>query len=449
MNEAALPRPPGSFWHPMLHPNEMLKREPIRIVRGDGCFVFDDAGRKLIDGVAGLWNVNVGHNRPEVKQAITRQLDELEYFQLFDGISHPRAEELAARVVELAAPEDMRRVIFSSGGSDSVETALKISRQYWKLLGQSDRTKFISLKQGYHGTHFGTAAVNGNTAFRRNYEPLLPGCFHVETPWLYRNPFTQDPEELARICADLLEREIVFQGPDTVAAFIAEPIQGAGGVIVPPASYWPLIRKVCDRHGVLLVADEVVTGFGRSGCLFGSRGWGVKPDILCLAKGISSGYIPLGATVVNERVESAFAANHDFTGAIMHGYTYAGHPVACAAALANLKIVIDEDLPGNAARQGAYLLERLRPFETKFRAVGEVRGKGLMVALDLVSDRRTREPINPNSGYASAVAAATREAGALVRPVGTKIILSPPLIYTKAHVDTLVDALEAGFRAVE
>jgi adenosylmethionine-8-amino-7-oxononanoate aminotransferase len=262
------------FWHPMLHPNEMKQREPIRIVRGDGCHVFDDQGRKLVDGVAGLWNVNVGHNRPEIKQAIVSQLDELEYFQLFDGISHPRAEELSATIIDMLKQEDMARVSFSSGGSDAVETALKLARQYWRVCGQPDRTKFISLKQGYHGVHFGGASVNGNTVFRRNYEPLLPGCFHVETPWLYRNPFTEDPEELAQICAQMLEREILFQSPDTVAAFIAEPIQGAGGVIVPPASYWPLIRAVCDKYGVLLIADEIVTGFGRSGSMFGSRLWG-------------------------------------------------------------------------------------------------------------------------------------------------------------------------------
>jgi putrescine---pyruvate transaminase len=434
------------FWHPMLHPNEMMRRAPIRIVRGDGCYVFDDAGKRLVDGVAGLWNVNVGHNRKEVKAAIVAQLDELEYFQLFDGVSHPRAEELSALLTELLAPEHMKRVIYNSGGSDAVETALKLARQYWKLEGEADRTKLIALKQGYHGTHFGGASVNGNTAFRRNYEPLLPGCFHVETPWLYRNPFTEDPEELAHICAQMLEREIQFQSPDTVAAFIAEPVQGAGGVIVPPASYWPLIRKVCDKYGVLLIADEIVTGFGRTGSMFGSRGWGVKPDIMCLAKGISSGYIPLGATVFNERIENAFTKNSDFTGAIMHGYTYAGHPVACAAALASMKIVRDENLPANAAALGAYLLEQLKPFEKRYPAVGEVRGKGLMIALDLVKDRATREPIDPENGYADKVAAATRSAGAMVRPVGTKIILSPPLVLERMHADALVAALDTGLR---
>lgn len=435
------------FWHPMLHPNEMLQRAPIRIVRGAGCYVFDDCGRRLVDGVAGLWNVNVGHNRPEMKAAIIAQLDELEYFQLFDGVSHPRAEELSRVLFDMTRTEGMTRFIYNSGGSDAVETALKIARQYWKLEGQPDRTKFIALKQGYHGTHFGAASVNGNTAFRRNYEPLLPGCFHVDTPWLYRNPFTEDPEELAHICATLLEREIQFQSPDTVAAFIAEPVQGAGGVIVPPASYWPQIRKVCDRYGVLLISDEIVTGFGRSGSMFGCRGWGVKPDIMCLAKGISSGYIPLGCTALNERIETAFTRNQDFTGAIMHGYTYAGHPVACAAAIASLRIVREEDLPANAAAQGKYLLEQLKAFETLYPSVGEVRGKGLMIALDLVKDRKTREPIDPQDGYANSVAAAARAAGALVRPVGTKIIISPPLILQREHSDALVTALHEGFRA--
>lgn len=435
------------FWHPMLHPNEMKQREPIRIVRGDGCHVFDDQGRKLVDGVAGLWNVNVGHNRPEIKQAIVSQLDELEYFQLFDGISHPRAEELSATLIDMLKQEDMARVSFSSGGSDAVETALKLARQYWRVCGQPDRTKFISLKQGYHGVHFGGASVNGNTVFRRNYEPLLPGCFHVETPWLYRNPFTDDPEELAQMCAQMLEREIQFQSPDTVAAFIAEPIQGAGGVIVPPASYWPLVRAVCDKYGVLLIADEIVTGFGRSGSMFGSRLWGVKPDIMCLAKGISSGYVPLGATVVNQRIADAFAKNQDFGGVVMHGYTYAGHPVACAAAIANLKIVREENLPAQAAAQGEYLLNKLKPFADQYAAVGEVRGKGLMIALDLVQDKHSREPIDPMSGYANKVAEIARENGVLVRPVGTKIILSPPLVIGQAECDAIVTALAAGFEA--
>jgi adenosylmethionine-8-amino-7-oxononanoate aminotransferase len=436
------------FWHPMMHPAVMRERKPLRIVRGEGCHVFDDENHEFVDGVAGLWNVNVGHNRPEVKAAIVAQLNELEYFQLFDGVSHPRAEELSAELTRLLAKEGMQRVFYGSNGSDATETALKLARQYWKILGQKDRTKFISLKQAYHGSHFGSAAVNGNPVFRRNYEPNMPGCFHVENPWVYRNPFTTDPDELGRICAMLLEREIEFQGPDTVAAFIAEPVQGAGGVIVPPANYWPLVRAVCDKYGVLLIADEIVTGFGRTGNLFGARGWGVKPDIMCFAKGLSSGYIPLSATVFNARVAQAFDDSAEFSGALMHGYTYSGHPVGCAAALASLKIVVEEELPSNAAKQGDYLLKSLQSFVGRFEAIGEVRGKGLMVAIDLVNNRQTREPISPDSGYAYAVAEAARRHGAIVRPVGTKIILSPPLVIQRDDVTRIVEALEAGFKAV-
>jgi adenosylmethionine-8-amino-7-oxononanoate aminotransferase len=438
------------FWHPMLHPNEMKQREPIHIVSGDGVYIKDDNGKQLLDGVAGLWCVNVGHNRPEMKQAIVNQLDELEYFQLFDGISHPRATEMAAKLVGMTAQENMKRTFFTSGGSDSVETALKLARQYHILNGEADRKKFISLKNAYHGVHFGGASVNGLNVFRRNYEPLLNGAIHVDAPWLYRNPWNcEDPDQLAQLCADQLIREIEHQMPDTIAAFIAEPIMGAGGVIVPPAKYWPLVREICDQYGILLIADEVVTGFGRSGNMFGSRGWGVAPDMMCLAKGISSGYIPLGAVMINERMEQAWDANADFNGVIMTGYTYSGHPVACAAGLAALDIVEKENLPENAKVQGAYLQDKLQPFAERFKSVGEVRGKGLMIAIDLVTDKQTRQPIDPTDGFANQVAAVARSEGVLVRPVGTKIILSPPLVYTQEHCDELVSALDKAFTEVD
>jgi adenosylmethionine-8-amino-7-oxononanoate aminotransferase len=219
-------------------------------------------------------------------------------------------------------------------------------------------------------------------------------------------------------------------------------------VIVPPANYWPLVREVCDRHGVLLIADEVVTGFGRTGEMFGSRGWGVKPDIMCFAKGLSSGYLPLGATTVNERIESAFHNNADFTGAIMHGYTNSGHPLSCAAAIASLKIVTGENLPANAARQGAHLLDALHPFVDRYRAVGDVRGKGLLVGIDLVNDKQTRTPIDMMSSYAIAVCDVARQHGALVRPMGAMIAAAPPLVVEKPQLDTIVAALAAGFEQV-
>lgn len=425
-------------WHPMGHPNDSLKKPPIIINKGRGVYIYDSKGNKLVDGVAGLWNINCGYDRPEIKEAITKQLDELVYYSTFKGTSHPKSIELAHMLMKMLEPENMKRVMFSSGGSDAMETALRIARQYWKMKGQKDRFKFISLKQGYHGTHFGAASVNGNTRFRRNYEPMLPGCFHIDSPWTFRNPYTENPEDLAKICAELVDREIQFQSPDTVAAFIMEPVLGAGGVIVPPDNYMKLIREVCDKHEVLLIADEVVTGFGRTGSLFGSRKYGVKPDIMTFAKGISSGYIPLGATVCNERIDDAFKENTDAFGAIGHGYTYAGHPIACAAAIASLKIVLDEDLPGNAQVLGDYLMSQLKPLENKYEFVGDVRGKGLMLALEFVNNKQDKKP---DRAIVAQIFKIMYGKGAFVRAAGNNIIISPPLVITREELDVIIDAL--------
>ena len=437
------------LFHPMAHPKAMQKNRPDIIVRGEGCWVWDVDDHKMIDGVAGLWSSNLGHSNKTVRDAIVAQLDELPFYNTFRGTTHPRAIELSARLVKLMAPDDVGAVMFSNGGSDAVEGALKISRQYWKLQGQPERTKFISLKQGYHGVHFGGMSVNGLSNIRRSYEPLLPGCFHVDTPWPYHNPYTEDPEELGRICANLLEREIQFQGADTVAAFIAEPIQGSAGVIVPPANYWPLIREVCDRSKVLLIADEVVTGFGRSGSMFGTRLWGVKADIWCLAKGISSGYVPLGATALGKKVSDAFNADETGMGTIAHGYTYSGHPVAAAAALATLDVIESQDIPGNAARVGAHMQARLAEFERKFSFVGNVRGRGLMAGIEMVSDKARRTPVPRTSDLPQRVAREAYRRGAMVRISGPNMILSPPLVMTREEVDHLVDVLEASFSAVD
>lgn len=430
--------------HPMAHPRQMQEQPPIIVARGDGVWITDVDGHRVVDGVGGLWNINLGYGREEIKRAIVEQLDELAFYSCFRGTTHPRAIELSVRLVGMLQPEGMARVAFSSGGSDAVEGALKIARQYWKLMGQADRHKFIALKQGYHGVHFGGMSVNGNTAFRRAYEPLLPGCFHIDTPWDYRNPYTDDPQRLGEICAELLDREIRFQGPDTVAAFIAEPVQGAGGVIVPPPNFWPLVRTVCDAHGVLLIADEVVTGFGRTGSMFGARLWGVQPDIMCLAKGINSGYVPLGATAVSARIADAFLGDQTGSGALMHGYTYSGHPVACASALAALDIVERENVPENARVQGEYLMSRLKPLEQKFRAVGNVRGIGLMACVELVADKEKRTPLDRKAALPAAVAAQTFRNGAMVRVSGGNLILSPPLVIQRPEIDLIVDALEAA-----
>lgn len=431
--------------HPMAHPRQMQEKPPTIIASGDGVYVTDIDGHRVVDGVGGLWNINLGYGRPEIKKAIADQLDELAFYSCFRGTTHPRAIELSQRLVEMMKPDGVARVAFSSGGSDAVEGALKIARQYWKLKRQADRTKFISLKYGYHGVHFGGMSVNGNTSFRRAYEPLLPGCFHIDTPWDYRNPYTDDHMRLGEICAELLDREIRFQGPDTVAAFIAEPVQGAGGVIVPPPNFWPLVRKVCDEHGVLLIADEVVTGFGRTGEMFGTRLWGVQPDLFCLAKGMNSGYVPLGATTVNERIADAFMSDETGSAALMHGYTYSGHPVACAAALAALDIVEKENIPQNARIQGEYLMSRLKPLE-RFSHVGNVRGVGLMACVELVADKEKKTPMDRKAALPAAVQEAAFRNGAMVRVSGGNLILSPPLVIQQPEIDIIVDALEKALQ---
>ncbi len=436
-------------WHPMAHPAAMKKSKPDIVARGEGCWIWDVDGHKMLDGVGGLWASNLGHSATAVRDAIVAQLDELPFYNTFRGTSHPRAIELSAQLVKMMEPDGVASVMFSSGGSDAVETALKLARQYHKLRGEKDRFKFISLRQGYHGVHFGGMSVNGNTNFRRAYEPLLPGCFHIDTPWLYRNPYSQDPLELGEICAELLERETVFQGPDTVAAFIAEPVQGAGGVIVPPANYWPLVRKICDKYGVLLIADEVVTGFGRTGHLFGTRLWGVNADLWCLAKGISSGYVPLGATAISSKVAQVFNDDKSGQAAVGHGYTYSAHPVAAAAALATLAQIQALDVPGNAGRVGAVMQERLRQLEKTCSFVGNVRGVGLMLGIEMVDDKATRTPMPRSSDIPARVAKEAYQRGLMVRISGPNLILSPPLVISADEIKHLCEVLEASFAAVE
>jgi adenosylmethionine-8-amino-7-oxononanoate aminotransferase len=273
------------------------------------------------------------------------------------------------------------------------------------------------------------------------YEPGIPGFLQVEGPYPYRNPWTDDPQKLGEICAGILEREIMHQGPDSVAAFIAEPVQGAGGLIVPPDNYWPLLRAVCDRHNVLLIADEVITGFGRTGSLFGSRRWGVKPDIMCLAKGINSGYVPMGATAIGKRVAKAWEREHPMA-AIMHGYTGSGHPLACAAALANLDIVIGENLTQNAAIQGAHLLERLLVLKDKFGCVGDVRGAGLMVCIEFVMNRSDKQPYATGDPFLRSLMQQCLHLGLMVRMQANKLYLSPPLIITRSAIDQIADVVE-------
>ncbi len=437
-----------SLWHPMTHPADSLMNPPKIIVGASGVRVRDVDGHEVIDAVGGLWNVNLGFSCDPVKKAIAEQLDTLPYYSTFRGTSNDAVIELSEQLREFFAPEGMARAFFTSGGSDSVETSLRLARQFHKVRGEAARTKFISVKKGYHGTHFGGASVNGNANFRTQYEPLLAGCFQIPSPYTYRNPFNEtDPAKLAQLCLAALEDEIAFQGPGTIAAFIMEPILGAGGVIPPHESFMPAVRAICNKNGILLIADEVITGFGRTGSWTGSRHWGVKPDMMCIAKAITNGYFPFGATMIGETVAEAFEADETGRANIGHGYTYSGHPVGAAAALACLAETKKLGVHENAAERGAQLFTGLKELQLRHEIVGDVRGgHGLMCALELVSDRAAKTPIDKDT--IAKVHETAYRAGALVRVSGANIILSPPLVLDEADTDAILGALEEGLGAV-
>jgi putrescine aminotransferase len=434
------------LWHPMAHPGEMHTHPPKVVDAAQGVEVIDVHGHRLLDAVGGLWNVNLGYSCEPVKQAIRDQLDRLPYYSAFRGTTTSPLIELSCELVEWFKPDGMARAFFTSGGSDSVETCLRLARQYHKLNGQPERTKFLSLKKGYHGTHFGGASVNGNVNFRRQYEPLLPGCFHIPAPWTYRNPFgSDDAEEVAARCVAMLEDEIAFQGPDTIAAFIMEPVLGAGGVIVPHESFMPRVREICTHHGILLIADEVITAFGRTGGWTGSRLWGVQPDLMSTAKAITNGYFPFGAAMIGASLVDAFESDQSGRASIGHGYTYSGHPVGAAAALASLAEMQRLDVRRNAAGRGEELLAGLEDLKAKHGLVGDVRGKGLMAALELVSDRTRKTPAAKDVVQRVFEGAYAR--GVMLRTSGNVVIVSPPLVITAQHVARIVEALDAGLAA--
>jgi adenosylmethionine-8-amino-7-oxononanoate aminotransferase len=435
------------LWQPMAHFGDARQNPPTIITKAHGSKITDLDGHEVVDGVGGLWCVNLGYSNDVVKEAIAKQLYDLPYYSAFAGTTNPAAIEASYMVRDFFAQDGMSRVFFTSGGSDSVESSLRMARQYHKLRGEPARTKFLSLKKGYHGTHFGGASVNGNNRFRTAYEPLLAGCFHLPSPFAYRNPYNEtDPETLAQLIAQTAEDEIQFQGPGTIAAFIMEPIQGAGGVIVPPESFMPLMRDICDRHGILMISDEVITGFGRSGDWSGARHWGVQPDMMCVAKGITSAYFPVGAALASDKVAEVFESSGT-EGTFFHGYTYSAHPVGAAAVVACLSETVRLDTKTNAAARGTQLFEGLQALAKKYDVVGDVRGgHGLMSGIELVSDRATKAAMDmPTMKHIHAKA---YEAGAMIRLAANTIVMSPPLVITENEVQTILDAVDVGLSSV-
>ncbi|RMD95415.1 MAG: aminotransferase class III-fold pyridoxal phosphate-dependent enzyme [Alphaproteobacteria bacterium] len=434
-------------WHPMAHPGEMQAHPPTIITEARGVRITDIDGHEVVDGVGGLWCVNLGFSCEPIKHAIAAQLDRLPYYSAFRGTTNDAIIELSTVLADFFAPDGLSRAFFTSGGSDSVETALRLARQYHKIRGEAGRVKFLSLKKGYHGTHFAAASVNGNPLFRNAYEPLLPGCYHIPAPYTYRNPFNEeDPERLAQLCLAALEAEIEFQGPNTIAAMIVEPVMGAGGVIVPHESFMPGLREITARHGILLISDEVITGFGRTGDWTGARHWGVKPDMATTAKAITNAYFPFGAVMLSDAVAEVFERDETGAALIGHGYTYSCHPVGAAAALACLAETQRLEVHRNAAARGRQLYEGFQRLKERHDIIGDVRGgHGLMTAMELVSDRAAKTPIAPE--VIARVHEETYRAGAMVRMSGANLICSPPLILSEDEAQVILDALDKGLAA--
>jgi putrescine---pyruvate transaminase len=429
--------------HPLHHPTAHAS---ARIwTSGRGAIITDQDGKEYIDGLAGLWNVNVGHGRTELADAAHAQMTTLAYHSAYAGSTNSQAIALAERLSGLLYPS-INAFFFTSGGAEATESSIKTARFYWKALDKPDKVKIISRRRGYHGLTLAAMSATGLSAFWPMFEPRVPGFLHIDAPDPYRFVNVDAEVSLGVAAANQLEEAIVREGADTVAAFIAEPVQGAGGVIVPPPDYFARVREICNRHDVLFIADEVITGFGRTGRWFGLEHHGVEPDIVQFAKGITSGYVPLGGVGVSDRVREVINSVPPAK-RWMHALTYSGHPTCCAVALKNLEIIEREDLVARGARAGARLLEGLRGLES-LDGVGHVRGQGLIAAVEVVADKETKALFPAEAGVAQRLTDAMLERGLYTRVAMDCICLSPPLMIDDALVDRIVDIVREAVTTV-
>jgi adenosylmethionine-8-amino-7-oxononanoate aminotransferase len=411
-------------------------------VKGEGAVLTDADGTQYIDALAGLWNVVAGHGRKELADAAARQMETLAYCSGYTGSSNPAAIELAERLAKMTYPS-INRFFFTSGGGESSDTAFKIARYYWKVKGKPEKTKVISRQWGYHGVTLAAMSATGIASYWPMFEPRMPGFIQIPSPYPYRY---QAPPGLSQgiAAANELEQAILREGADTVAMFFAEPVQGAGGVIVPQDDYFPRIRAICDKYDVLFVSDEVITGFGRTGKQFGLEHWGVEPDMITFAKAITSGYFPLGGVGINDRIAEVFDAAENVW---MHAYTYSAHPVGCAVALANLDILDREDFVTQAREKGDYLLAGLRDALADHPYVGEVRGLGLMCAIEYVKDRATKGEFKSEEKIGPKIHQAAQERGLFSRLRGDVFCLAPPMVTTNSQLDQIVEILQAATKS--
>ncbi|MEM1248349.1 MAG: aminotransferase [Acidobacteriota bacterium] len=436
-----------------LHPYTQLRKHqddgPLIITEGQGVYVRDSGGREYLDGMAGLWCVNVGWGRPELIEAIRIQSERLPFFHSFGSMANEPAIELGEKVIELA-PEGMARVFFGCTGSDANDTNVKLIWYYNQLRGKPEKRKILSRRRAYHGVTSVAASLSGLESMHAPFGLPLPGFLHTECPHHYREaPEGMSELEFSAHLAGTLREQIEREGPETVAALVAEPLMGAGGVIPPPDGYWEAISAVLEDYDVLLVADEVICGFGRLGSWFGSDTYGLKPDFMTIAKGLSSGYVPISGSIVSERVWKVLLEGQN-DGYLAHGFTYSSHPLAAAAALANLDVLEKEDLPANAARVGAVLQGRLAALRDH-AFVGEVRGKGLIAAVELVADKANKTPFAPELKVAPRMASLCLEEGLISRalPESNALSFSPPLVLTEEEAHLIVDRFESALVRLE
>ena len=437
-----------SVMHPLtdLQAHASGANEPQIITGGQGIHIFDQNGRDLIDGFAALYCVNVGYGRTEIADAIYEQAKKLAYFHAYRGTSNEPLIRLSHRILSLA-PANMSKVYYGMSGSDANETQIKIVWYYNNVLGRPNKKKIISRHRAYHGSTIMAGSLTGLDRFHKNFDLPLPGVLHTEAPHHYWGAEPGMSErEYARHCADALDAMIEAEGPDTVAAFIAEPVMGTGGIVPPPQDYWQLVQEVLNKHDVLLIADEVVCGFGRVGVQFGCDLYDIEPDLMTVAKGLTSAYLPLSGVIVGQRVWQVLETGSEKFGPFSHGYTYSGHALGAAAALANLDLIEREGLVENAATVGNFLRQRLHEAFDDHGMVGEVRGVGLLAAVEFVADRAKKTRFDETLAVGKRVTERCLEKGLIARamPGGDTLGFAPPLVITSDEVEHVVEIAKSA-----
>ncbi|WP_119352567.1 aspartate aminotransferase family protein [Azohydromonas sediminis] len=423
------------FLHPFTDFQSLAQKGARIITRADNIYLWDSDGHKILDAMSGLWCVNVGYGQPALVDAATRQLKELPFYNAFFQTATPPAIELAELLSEVTPPQ-FNHVFFSGSGSEGNDTVVRMVRRYWDLLGQPERQVIISRKNAYHGSTMAGASLGGMSAMHAQGGLPIPGIVHIEQPHWFElgRPQGLSRDEFGRVAAGWLEQKILEIGPEKVAAFIGEPVQGAGGVIVPPETYWPEIQRICDRYGILLVSDEVICGFGRTGHWFGCERFGTRPDLMTFAKGVTSGYIPLGGVMVGDRVADVLIRQG---GEFTHGYTYSGHPVACAVAVANVRLIRELKLVEHVHDDvGPYLASVFEAL-AEHPLVGEAQTCGLMGALQLVKDKASGTPFPAELEVGMVCRGHCFGNGLIMRAVGDRMIIAPPLVITRAQIDEM------------